>query len=107
VRVVVTVQVFGEIAVERGLPEPVGPNSSSMHPRPTRTLSRARRASGRPHRLLCNAGAHVAEAAARSGCRIISRYGIGVDNTDLEAAARTGITVTNVPVTEPDETASR
>jgi D-3-phosphoglycerate dehydrogenase len=38
----------------------------------------------------------VVEAAARGGCRIISRYGIGVDNIDLSAAARAGITVTNV-----------
>jgi D-3-phosphoglycerate dehydrogenase len=30
-------------------------------------------------------------------CRIISRYGIGVDNIDLEAARDKGIVVTNVP----------
>ncbi len=30
-------------------------------------------------------------------CRIISRYGIGLDNIDLEAATRRGITVTYVP----------
>jgi D-3-phosphoglycerate dehydrogenase len=29
--------------------------------------------------------------------RIIARYGIGVDNVDLDAASRAGITVTNVP----------
>jgi D-3-phosphoglycerate dehydrogenase / 2-oxoglutarate reductase len=32
-----------------------------------------------------------------SRCRIIARYGIGVDNVDLAAAAKAGITVTNVP----------
>ena len=30
-------------------------------------------------------------------CRIISRFGIGVDNVDLEAATRQGIVVTKVP----------
>ena len=30
-------------------------------------------------------------------CRILSRAGIGVDNIDLNAARRKGITVTNVP----------
>ena len=31
------------------------------------------------------------------GCRIIARYGIGLDTIDLEAATETGIVVTNVP----------
>lgn len=32
-----------------------------------------------------------------SRCRIVARYGIGVDNIDLKAAGQAGITVTNVP----------
>ncbi|MFC7211881.1 C-terminal binding protein [Natronoarchaeum sp. GCM10025321] len=31
------------------------------------------------------------------GCRIVARYGIGVDNVDSEAATEAGIYVTNVP----------
>jgi D-3-phosphoglycerate dehydrogenase len=39
--------------------------------------------------------ARVIEALKR--CRIIARYGIGVDNVDLAAASKAGILVTNVP----------
>src|SRR4051794_1017388 len=35
--------------------------------------------------------------AALTNCKIIVRYGIGVDNVDLEAAKSKGIAVVNVP----------
>ncbi len=38
-------------------------------------------------------------------CRIIARYGIGVDNVDIAAAKRAGITVTNVPDYSVEEVA--
>lgn len=41
--------------------------------------------------------APVIEAAAAAGCRTISRYGIGLDNVDVDAATRVGMWVTNVP----------
>lgn len=41
--------------------------------------------------------AAVVEAAAGAGCRVIARYGIGVDNVDVATATRLGIQVTNVP----------
>lgn len=37
--------------------------------------------------------------AAANRLRVISRYGIGVDNVDLDAASRRGIAVTNTPNT--------
>lgn len=44
------------------------------------------------------AGPITAEVMARMAkCRIIARYGIGVDTIDLEAATRAGIIVTNNP----------
>jgi D-3-phosphoglycerate dehydrogenase len=39
----------------------------------------------------------AATVAALSRCKIVARYGIGVDNVDVKAAAAAGITVTNVP----------
>jgi D-3-phosphoglycerate dehydrogenase / 2-oxoglutarate reductase len=49
--------------------------------------------------LVCYAHitAPIIQAAAAGGCRIISRYGIGYDNVDVEAATRAGIVVTTVP----------
>jgi D-3-phosphoglycerate dehydrogenase / 2-oxoglutarate reductase len=48
--------------------------------------------------LVCfaNVGGAVVEAAAAGGCAVISRYGIGVDNVDVERATELGIRVTNV-----------
>ena len=44
------------------------------------------------------AGPITADVMARMpGCKIIARYGIGVDTIDLEAATKTGIIVTNNP----------
>ncbi|MBM3773717.1 MAG: C-terminal binding protein [Acidobacteria bacterium] len=45
--------------------------------------------------------------AALDRCRVISRYGSGYDNIDLQAAARKGIPVTNVPVFCVEEVANR
>lgn len=41
----------------------------------------------------------AAAIAAAEGLRVISRYGVGMENVDLEAAAARGITVTNTPNT--------
>jgi D-3-phosphoglycerate dehydrogenase len=52
------------------------------------------------------AGPITAEVMGRMPkCRIIARYGIGVDTIDLEAATRTGIIVTNNPTYCLDEVA--
>ena len=47
--------------------------------------------------LVCYAPITRRVIDAMDRCRIVARYGIGVDNVDLEAAAAKGIIVTNVP----------
>jgi D-3-phosphoglycerate dehydrogenase len=46
---------------------------------------------------VCFAQVDASVIEAADECRIIARYGIGVDNVDVEAATRKGIQVTNVP----------
>ena len=65
-----------------------------------------------PHVADCDAllntyaGPITAEAMARMpNCKIIARYGIGVDTIDLDAAAAAGIIVTNNPTYCIDEVA--
>jgi D-3-phosphoglycerate dehydrogenase / 2-oxoglutarate reductase len=49
----------------------------------------------------------VVAAAASGACRVIARYGIGVDNVPVEEATRAGIVVTNVPDYCLDEVADQ
>jgi D-3-phosphoglycerate dehydrogenase len=52
---------------------------------------------------------HPIDAAAIAKlhrCKVIARYGIGVDNIDLDAATRAGIVVTNVPDYSIEEVAA-
>ena len=54
------------------------------------------------------AGPITADVMARMpGCKIIARYGIGVDTIDLEAATKAGIIVTNNPTYCIEEVADR
>ncbi len=58
-----------------------------------------RLAEGAAGMLVCYAkvGEKVIEAAARGGCRVMARYGIGYDNIDIDAATKASIVVTYVP----------
>jgi D-3-phosphoglycerate dehydrogenase / 2-oxoglutarate reductase len=47
--------------------------------------------------LVNNAPADAAAIESLERCRVIARYGVGLDNVDLEAARRKGIAVANVP----------
>ena len=96
-RVLISDHVFDGTDIERTILEPLGVELTVAPDSDEETLiPLAEQADGM---LVCFApiGARVVEAAARGGCKIIARYGIGVDNVDTEAATRAGIRVTNVP----------
>lgn len=92
--VVVTDQVFPDIDVERRLVESAGGSIEVASGSRDEVLDAARGADA----LLNTYFALDAVAiAGLEKCRIIARYGIGVDNVDLEAARAAAIAVTNVP----------
>jgi D-3-phosphoglycerate dehydrogenase / 2-oxoglutarate reductase len=97
VRVIVTDHVFADLDLERAAIEELGGELELAPAADEETLVEA--AARADALLVCFApvGPRVIEAAARNGCKVISRYGIGVDNIDVAAATRAGIRVTNVP----------
>ena len=95
--VLVTDHVFGGLDIERRALAEIGYGLELAPDTDVETLARA--ATRATAMLVCFAPVPepVVRAAAAAGCRIIARYGIGVDNVDVEAATRAGIRVTNVP----------
>jgi D-3-phosphoglycerate dehydrogenase / 2-oxoglutarate reductase len=95
--VLLTDHVFGGLAHER---KTLGEIGCTLEEAPdTEEATLAALAGDASAVMVCFAQitAPVIEAAAEGGCRIISRYGVGVDNIDVEAATRAGILVTYVP----------
>ncbi|MFY1632433.1 C-terminal binding protein [Solwaraspora sp. WMMB335] len=93
-RVVVTDQVFPDVEVERALIEQAGGTLEVASGDRTDVLALARDADALLNTYF---PLSAADLAGLSRCRIIARYGIGVDNIDLVAARMRGIAVTNVP----------
>ena len=95
-RVLITDQVFGGTAIERGVLEPLGVEVVEAPSTDEATL--AELAAGVAGMLVCYAKITdaVLEAAAPS-CTIVARYGIGYDNVPVATATRLGMVVTNVP----------
>jgi D-3-phosphoglycerate dehydrogenase len=96
-QVIVTDHVFADLEIERLLLAPLGAEVVLAPATDEETLAGlARRADAL---LVCYAlvPRTVIEAAAEGGVRVISRYGIGYDNVDVQAASEHGILVTNVP----------
>lgn len=96
-RVLVTDIAFSGLDPERRVLQPLGADLVMASGTDESTL--VAEAAGADALLVCFAPVTTAvvEAAAESGCRIISRYGIGYDNVDVDTATAHGIQVTNVP----------
>lgn len=96
-KVLLTDRPFGSDDIEAGVLGAAGLELVRAPATDTQTLSEL--ASDAAAVLVCYAkvGPEVVQAAAGGGCRIMSRYGIGYDNIDVEAASAAGIVVTNVP----------
>jgi len=93
-RVLVTDQVFPDVAVERELLAGIGAELEVASGSREQVLGLASGADA----LLNTYMPLDRDAIARlKRCRVIARYGIGVDNLDLDAAREAAIVVTNVP----------
>ena len=102
-RVVVTDHAFPSLDSERTVLEPLGAVIDDVQCRDAGELARHVRDADALLVQFAPIDATVLEAAAR--CRVVVRYGIGVDNVDLEAASRLGVPVSNVPDYALDEVA--
>lgn len=92
---VITDDRFGDSKIERSVLEPAGVELVIAECRSSTEVAAAGR---RADALLVNmASADAAAIESLERCRVISRYGIGLDNIDVEAARRRGIVVANVP----------
>jgi D-3-phosphoglycerate dehydrogenase len=102
-KVVLTDQVFPTVEVEREMLRGIDAEIEILDDSSQESI--ARRAADADALLTTYAAidARLMESLAR--CRIIARYGIGVDNIDLDAAKERGIVVTNVPDYCVDEVA--
>src|SRR4030042_912426 len=95
IRVVVLDNVFTRYNEEKACLKRIGAVVAVCNPQDeAETIARARGADA----LLVNLHPITQRViAALPSCRIISRYGVGYDNVDVEAATRAGIWVANVP----------
>jgi D-3-phosphoglycerate dehydrogenase len=94
-KVVVTDYVFPSLDIERAVLGAIGAECVALQASSEEPLVEA--VPDADALLVCYApvGRRVINATTR--CRIIARYGIGVDNVDTDAASARGIVVTNVP----------
>lgn len=94
-KVVLTDQVFPDTTTEEQILTAAGAELTKLQDASPESI---REAAADADALITTYAAIDAETIASFGnCKVIARYGIGVDNIDLEAAKNAGIAVTNVP----------
>ena len=93
--VVVTDHPFRDLELERSILEPEG---YTVEERQCATVEEVAEACAEAVGVLNTYAPMPAEVIARlERCRAISRYGVGLDTIDLDAATAAGIIVTNNP----------
>jgi D-3-phosphoglycerate dehydrogenase len=85
---------FGDVAIERAIAEEAG---FALHAHQCKSEEVVRY--GRDADGILTQYAHIGATAMDQlpNCRVIARYGTGVDIVDVDAATRHGIQVTNAP----------
>jgi D-3-phosphoglycerate dehydrogenase len=102
-RVVVTDQVFPDVTIERELLAEIDADLQVASGDREAVQKAAADADGLLNTYLPLDAEFLGQL---SRCRVIARYGIGVDNVDLDAARAAGIVVTNVPDYSVEEVAA-
>jgi D-3-phosphoglycerate dehydrogenase len=93
-KVIISDYDYGDIAVERAILEPIGAEVMGLQARREEDLLAAAKDCDAIMTQYARVGARTIAAMER--CKVIARYGVGVDIVDIEAATRRNILVTNV-----------
>lgn len=95
IKVVVTDHLFENLSIEKAILEPLGLEVAEFQCHTPDVLARVVADAGFIINTFAPVNAQVIAAMTR--CKVIVRYGIGVDNVDIKAAAAKNIPVCNVP----------
>jgi D-3-phosphoglycerate dehydrogenase len=93
-KVVITDYDYGDVEIERGILEAAGAEVVALQARSEDDLAGAARDCAAMMNQYARVGARTIAAMER--CKVIARYGVGVDIVDVAAASARGILVTNV-----------